>query len=841
MQKDKIEENKLDWQHPYAGLRPFRVDDRDFFHGRKNEIHELEKLIIKNVLTVIFGKSGIGKTSLLQAGLIPRLKEKYYVPIYLRIEFDNKEKTPIDQVKEEIEKEIKRFEPAVKPFDGRTLWEYFGEVKILDGLVKPLLFFDQFEEIFTKGKNNIENVNEFVTEITDLIEDLVPLVVQREYEEKRKPLFFPDRESDFRVIFSLREDYLPQLRNFSRYMPSIESGRCHYRVRQMKGKDAIDAVLKPGKEIISDRAVGEEIIKKIPVSKDDDYSPYEEQKDSWESKKIEPFLLSLFCYQVNEIRLTGEKKTGEITIDLLDNIKAKDIVEAYLTEKVEPDIRKALEDQLLTDDGHRKLQPINDVKNKTGITEKRLHNLVKKRIIRRESRSGTEYIELIHDVLAPILKKSRDERKQKEEKIKLRKELDKQRKKSRTRKNIIFLTAIVSAFLVLLTLYAYKKKEEADKESRNSKAYALAARSVNLADKDAELGFRLAERAYRTKDTNPGAYNALLKAYYNKLFCRELNESKVREFHPKSETSEFFAVFAPDKERLRFVTVSSEQLILWNLSDGKENKIEPKNELGLRAKAAVSPDGKYFAFLTRLDEEIGIWELDKDKIVSLKLGVGVNSVAFSPDGKKIVTGNRDNTARLWDLEGNQLTVFEGHENEVISAVFSPEGKHIVTGAWDGTARLWSREGKKITKFNCSEDGSVNSVAFSPDEKYILTADNRKNVQLWKLDGELLRVFEGHTGGVKSALFSPDGKYIVTASDDETVRLWDLDGNQVFKFEGFKAIIHTASFSPDGKYLLIAPAEGPAQLRLVNPEEIIRFADENGVRRLPMMKKRIIIL
>ena len=74
---------------------------------------------------------------------------------------------------------------------------------------------------------------------------------------------------------------------------------------------------------------------------------------------------------------------------------------------------------------------------------------------------------------------------------------------------------------------------------------------------------------------------------------------------------------------------------------------------------AGSPEGKYFAFITRLDEEIGIWELDKGEIVSLKLGVGVNSVAFSPDGKMILTGNRDNNARLWSLDAITHKKFVG--------------------------------------------------------------------------------------------------------------------------------------------------------------------------------------
>jgi len=251
----------------------------------------------------------------------------------------------------------------------------------------------------------------------------------------------------------------------------------------------------------------------------------------------------------------------------------------------------------------------------------------------------------------------------------------------------------------------------------------------------------------------------------------------------------------------------------------------------------LSPDGKYLAFLTRLDEEIGIWELDKDEIVSLKLGVGVNSVTFSPDGKMILTGNRDNTARLWSLDAIMHKKFVGHTGEVYAAVFSPGGEYIVTAGLDKTVRLWdSSKGKEIKTFPVQNE-SVYSAMFSRDGQKIVTAGKDGTARLWDLDGIQDVVFEGHGGEVRSAMFSPDGKYIITASNDKTARLWDLNGNPVFEFKTFDEIIHTASFSPDGKYVLIAPAKGPAQLRLINPETIIEKIDEQKVPPLTGDEKR----
>ncbi|PHN07773.1 caspase family protein, partial [Flavilitoribacter nigricans] len=149
---------------------------------------------------------------------------------------------------------------------------------------------------------------------------------------------------------------------------------------------------------------------------------------------------------------------------------------------------------------------------------------------------------------------------------------------------------------------------------------------------------------------------------------------------------------------------------------------------------------------------------------------GVTSVAFSPNGQFILTGSRDDTAILWDLEGQIIKTFEGYSNIVTSVAFSPNGQFILTGSWNGTAILWDLEGQKIKSFE-GHSNEVTSVAFSPNGQFILTGSWDGTAILWDLEGQKIKSFEGHSNEVTSVAFSPKGQFILTGSKDNTQKLW----------------------------------------------------------------------
>ncbi|KIO00838.1 hypothetical protein M404DRAFT_1003535 [Pisolithus tinctorius Marx 270] len=160
---------------------------------------------------------------------------------------------------------------------------------------------------------------------------------------------------------------------------------------------------------------------------------------------------------------------------------------------------------------------------------------------------------------------------------------------------------------------------------------------------------------------------------------------------------------------------------------------------------------------------------------------GVLSVAFSPDGKRIVSGSWDKTVRVWDVEGGvQIgSPLEGHTSEVNSVAFSPDGKRIVSGSMDNTVRVWDVEGGvQIGSPLEGHTDLVRSVAFSPDGKRIVSGSMDNTVRVWDVEGgvQIGSPLEGHTDVVRSVAFSPDEKRIASGSGDNTVRVWE---NEMF--------------------------------------------------------------
>jgi uncharacterized delta-60 repeat protein len=182
----------------------------------------------------------------------------------------------------------------------------------------------------------------------------------------------------------------------------------------------------------------------------------------------------------------------------------------------------------------------------------------------------------------------------------------------------------------------------------------------------------------------------------------------------------------------------------------------------------------------------------------------VDSVAFSSDGKQVVSGSCDKTLRLWDaVTGAVLQTLEGHSDEVYSVAFSLNGNQVVSGSRDKIIRLWDAVTGAVLQILKSHSDSVYSVAFSPNGKQVLSGSRDKKILLWDaVTGAVLQTFKGHLGWVKSVAFSPDSKLIVSGSEDKTVRVWDTEtGRALHRLEGHSGWVESVAFSPDGKLIV----------------------------------------
>jgi len=239
---------------------------------------------------------------------------------------------------------------------------------------------------------------------------------------------------------------------------------------------------------------------------------------------------------------------------------------------------------------------------------------------------------------------------------------------------------------------------------------------------------------------------------------------------------------------------------------------------------AYSRDGKYIVSGGG-DNTVRIWDRETGKHLRLLKG-GIlgrtESVAVSPDGQYIVsTAFFDRKIRIWNFKtGSLVRAFSGHSFfGVWSATFSPDGNQIVSGGADGTVRLWDLEtGKQTAILEYHSPGflsDVLSVAFSPDGKYIASASFDMTICLWeRATGKKLRVLKGHTAEVCSVVFNPGGEYIASGSSDETVRLWKVKTGMVVNiFHGHSGIVNSVDFSPDGRH--IVSASNDKTLRLWN--------------------------
>jgi WD40 repeat protein len=811
---------------PFLFLNRYERKHAEIFFGRSYYIRGLySRVTDKNSppIILLYGQSGVGKSSLLEAGLLPRLEDTHNI-IYIR---RNQEKGLYGTLEAAL-------------INKKLLWGVQGggfleksppcqwkEFEAQTG--KPLVIIvDQVEEVFTRPNKSLHN------EFKDFLEALKsifgnPMIYPRgklilgyrkEYHpEIEKQLGMNELDRSFLFLEPLnRQDIIEVVTGLTRTQRLMDR-------YNLKVEDRLPVII--ADDLLEDRASPvaptlQIILTKMwDISKKDEFSPVREFTiDRYRELRREGLLMEDF-FELQMVKLRDWKKDvvdPGLALDLLKfhttglgtacSRKIDEIQQNYrhYGDTIDDLVKKLKELYLLTDTNHSK--------NETSLAHDTLAPVIIKeyndsdkpgqraaRILAAKSEDfkknpgdtwlneadllivdqGKDGMRALTSIEEELLKESRKRKLQRERQI----------------KRFKMVRTVSMILIVIAALIAVWQWQVASSRAREIKIDYQASQAQLNVEKDPTIAIRLVERAWQL-NKNEITTRAISKIYRENSFYRIIARltQEVKSAGFSSDSRYIVAKFHDGTTRA------------WDLR-GKEIPGFKARNPG-KAYVEVFPDGQYPP-LKSGDGIIRLWDEKRNKYQDF---IGherrVRCHIVTPDGKYVLTGAEDKTARLWDLQGNPLQVFRGHESAVTSVAFSPDGRYIITASADMTLRLWELKDKEL-KYFVGQGRGVNSVVFSPDGQHILTGSMDGTVNLWDLQGNRLKSFNDLGPGVAAVAFSPDGRYVVTGFKEGTVWLWDLTGKEVWAIKGGKFEISAVVFSPDGGKILTGSYDKTARL------------------------------
>jgi len=458
----------VDSQHPWLGLASFTEEARQYFYGREREVAELGRRVQRKLLTILFGQSGLGKTSILRAGIVPRLRPEGYCPVYVRIDYSPESPAPSEQIKDAIFRATQAagaWTQTGVAVGGESLWEFLHhrDDVLRDASGKtlvPLLIFDQFEEIFTLAQSDDfgrQRAAQFLEDLADLVENRAPKALEARMDaDDAAAEEFDFARADYRILIALREDYLAHLVGLKGAMPSITQNRM--RLARMTGQQALAAVMKPGGKLVTEE-VAAAIVR------------FTAGGSELANAEVEPSLLSLICRELNNARLA--KGRTEISADVLAGSRDTILAEFYERALADqpPGVRQVIEDNLLTESGFRESLAEERVQKAfaaAGAPPGALGTLVDRRLLRIEERLDVRRVELTHDVLCGVVRASREQRLEREALEEAERKLLAQKERERATRNALIRArqiaigcAVLSVIAIGSAVYGYIASQRA--------------------------------------------------------------------------------------------------------------------------------------------------------------------------------------------------------------------------------------------------------------------------------------------------------------------------------------------------------------------------------------------
>ncbi len=814
--------------------------------GRKHDLDQLINRIgePRYKLIVLYGKSGVGKSSLVNAGLIPQLEHTTFegrdvCAIALRV-YTNWE--------EELEKALKTLTPQPPLPEGSKaltpqppLPEGEGEQDSSlpspsgrgaggEGIISKLreresqnlrlvLIFDQFEEFFFVYYNQPTERRRFFEFIGSLLNDSQNL-------------------SSLKVVLSLREDYLHyllecnQIESMAAIDRDILSKNVLYRVGNLKveaAKSLIQTLTQKSRFYLEP-----ELIEAIADDLKDELG---------EVRPIELQVVGAQLQQEGIKTLANYRRLGENPKSIL--------VERYLNDvimdcgKGNERLAKFLLFMMTDERGTRPLKTRVELEKDLQDLLAEMHGdeseldlvleiFVRSGLVVLIPESPLDRYQLVHDYLAEFIRAS-----QAPEMAKLQQELAETREtlretvdrlsvavkeeeaakfKARGRSRLAFGVGIVASVMAvgagIAGFMAWQSSDESWRSKINEEFISASYKIKSLISSDLQIealveSVEIAERLQKISVISSSTKMRLAASIQEVIYSMREKDSFE---HNNVVTS---VAFSPNGKQL--ASASKDGTIkIWSINGKEVQTLKGHNNY--TSSVVFSPNGKYLASAS-WDKTIKIWSSDGKELQTL-IGHSkeITSVAFSPDGKYLASASLDKTVKIWSIDGKELQTLIGHSNVIMSVAFSPDGKKLASSGFDKTIKIWSIDGNELQTLTGNSE-VIYSIAFSPDGKRLASASWDKTIKIWSIDGNELQTLNGHIDGIWHLAFSPDGKKLASASWDKTIKIWSSDGKELQTLKGHSSYVNSVAFSPDGKQLASASSDNTVKIWNIDGNEL----------------------